>query len=122
MIVVEETVQALPASLTQPTRRRSGTGSFESMTVFLALALKDHEDSKDTNFNTHQYAQHNGDHINAVRAGVQQLAGISTEQQQVGRTTAAVGQQELLARTTSSGPVTTRIHAAAICCKRLLVD
>jgi hypothetical protein len=122
MIFVEETFQALPAFLTQPTRRRSGTGSCESMTVPLAVVVRDHEHSTDTNGNAHQYVQNNGGQMNGVRAGVQQLAAMSTAQQQAGRTTAADAQQELLARTTSSGPVTTKIHAAAICCKHLLSD
>lgn len=115
MTVVEERSQAF---LTQPTRRRSGTGFCEGMSV--PLAVKDHDHSMKTNGNAQQYAQRNGGQMNVVRAGVQQLAAVPTAQQQAGRATAADAQQELLARTTSSGPVTTRIHAAAICCKHML--
>jgi hypothetical protein len=88
------------------------------MTVPLAVAVKDHEHSTKT-YALQQYAQRFGVQMNVVRAGDQQLAAVPTAQQQAGRTTAADAQQELLARTTSSGPVTTRIHAAAICCKHL---
>jgi len=112
--------------LTAPVRRRSTAGCPAGM-----IHPADAEDSSSTLLGPSsqcQGVQHCCHHAVHVGTHIQQADGCcdvkpsasAASSQLLSGTNNAVRHQGLLLRTSSSGPVTTRIHAAAICCKCLV--
>lgn len=121
MIVVQEEVQTFRNFITQPTRRRSGSMTLpHSVARFGDSGVMAHEHCTMNDFSAQHHKHDHSKQIKLTAADVQQ-ADTPTAQQQARCNTATDAQQESLARTTSCGPVTTRVHAAAICCKYCLV-
>jgi hypothetical protein len=129
---VEGPVQAKPIYLTNPCRRRSGTGMPASTTVqhdYSSSNGQHHSTLSCCNHYSHEHGQsqsHCSTHVvSHGHAHASPTAAIAPQQlhhagMMRGSSSAAgaAGQQGLM-RSASLGLVTTRIHAAAICCRYL---